>query len=164
MLMIEAVISLAICAALLTAVASGFVAASQAIESNDQFNHATQIGRVILVQFEEQIRTGYPHSDFATDGSGNITTLHVTTASGLDRTYTYSPNLKELLVYTNATGSGTPYVVARDVTNCSLTATTGVDASGASCVTQASLAFTVTVGSNSVTMSGAAVPRKCLLN
>lgn len=162
LLIIEAIISLAICATLLTAVAVGMVGASNAIRINDEFTHATQVGRIILVQFEEQVRTGTPDSNLTKDSSGNITAFHITTAGNTFRTYTYNPTAKELLLYPNATGTGTPYVVARNVTACKLTADTGVDSYGMSCVTQASLTITVTVGKNSITMSGSAAPRRSL--
>jgi type II secretory pathway pseudopilin PulG len=155
-------ISLAICSTLLVAVATAYVGASHAITNNDDFTRATQSARVILAQFEEQVRTGTPNSNYIADSNGNITSFQLTTASGAYRTYTYNASTKQLVLYTNATSTGTAYVVARNVTACSLTAVKGTDANGLSCVTQAALTITVTVGTNSITLSGSAAPRKSM--
>jgi Tfp pilus assembly protein PilW len=162
LLLIEAVISLAICAALLTAVCVGFVAASDAIRTNDEFSHATQTARVVLVQLTEQIRKGTPDANLTRDPAGNLTQFHLMTFNGADFTYKYDPDAREILLYNNAAGTKAGHVLARNITSCKLTADTGTDASGLACVTQVALTLTVTVGKNQITLSGSAAPRKSL--
>src|SRR5438132_4535315 len=81
--MVEALISLAICAALLTAVAAAFRASADAIEQNDQFFRATQAARVALTRILTQVRRGTP----ATDSTSS--NLHLLTDNGLDVSYHY---------------------------------------------------------------------------
>src|SRR5688572_2230375 len=52
----ELMISLAITAMLLSAIAAAFVSSSQMIENNDKFFRATQAGRVAMAQMLTEVR------------------------------------------------------------------------------------------------------------
>src|SRR5438874_5956452 len=93
--LVEALISLAIAAALLTAVAIGFVASARAINENDQFFRAAQSGRVSLNRILTQVRRGTPAND------STATSLHLLTDTGQDITYSYNSTTKQLKLVTN---------------------------------------------------------------
>ena len=71
--LIEALISLAIAAMLLTAVAAAYAAASDAIKANDQFFRASQAARVTVNQITKEVRT-------CQSGVVDATSLELTTA------------------------------------------------------------------------------------
>src|SRR5439155_22638765 len=93
--MVEAMISLAICASLLTAVSMAFRASGDAIDQNDQFFSATQGARVALSRILTQVRRGTP----ATDSTSN--NLHLLTDTGLDISYHYNSSAKQLSLVTS---------------------------------------------------------------
>lgn len=164
--MAEALISLAICAALLTAVGSALVAASGAVRHNDEFSRATQAARVILTQLEDQIRSGTLDDSVVTDAGGNATQFRLILsdpkAKSPDRTYKYDAANKQLILVTNSYPADADFVLARNVSACRFGIQKGTDASGAPAVTQVGVTLTVTVGKNSVTLSGSAAPRRSL--
>src|SRR5262245_48147283 len=82
--MVEALISLAIAAMLLTAVAAAFRSAGDAIDNNDECSKATQAGRVAMARMLTQIRRGTP----ATDSTSS--SLHLLDDTGLDLNYAYN--------------------------------------------------------------------------
>jgi Tfp pilus assembly protein PilW len=162
----EAMISLAICASLLTAVGVGLVASSNAIRTNDEFTKATQAGRVILIQLEDQIRSGWLDPSVVTDANGYATQFRMitasTTAKSPDRTYKYDAATKRLLLVTNAYPADADFVLARNLTMCKFAIQKGVDANGHEAVTQVGVTLTVSVGKSQVTLSGSAAPRRSL--
>src|SRR4051812_16805352 len=93
--MVEALISLAIAATLLTAVAAGFVGSAEAINANDRFTRAAQGGRVSLNRILTQVRRGTPAND------STASTLHMITDTGEDITYAYDSTASTLRLITN---------------------------------------------------------------
>ena len=153
--MVEALISLAIAAMLLTAVAAAFRAAGDAIDNNDQFFKATQAGRVAMVRMLTQIRRGTP----ATDSTAS--SLHLLDDTGLDLNYAYNSSLGVLNVLKNGSPTAT-YTLAHNVSQCSFSTTTGTDSTGATCVAKVTIVLAVKVGENQVLFSGSASPRRSL--
>src|SRR3954470_10144462 len=105
---VEALISLAIAAALLTAVAGAFRAAGDAIDQNDQFFSATQSGRVALSRILTQVRRGTP----ATDSTAS--NLHLLTDNGLDISYHYDSTTQQLSLVTS-----TSTILVHNASQCS---------------------------------------------
>src|SRR3982750_1159937 len=81
--LMEAMIALAITAALLTGVAMAFVASSAAVSNNDQFFRATQASRISLNRILTQVRRG------TVDTNSTSTSLHLLTDTNQDYTYNY---------------------------------------------------------------------------
>ena len=165
----EALISLVICTSLLTAVASGIVAASNAVRTNDEFFRATQAARVILLQLEEQIRSGWLDPTVTLDAEGKASQIrlivHSVTAQPVmspDRTYKYDAANKQLVLVTNAYPADADFVLARNITAGRFSIEKGLDANGYMSITQVGITLTVQVGKNQVTMSGSAAPRRSL--
>jgi Tfp pilus assembly protein PilW len=174
--MVEAMISLSITAALLTAVSAAFKASAQAIQANDEFFRSTQAARVSLNRILGQIRNG------AVDDASTANSLHLITndlkdsagnviKAGKDVTYRLvtEPDAAKgpmrLVMLDNATGQ--TYELARNVTTTITTTTPftvelGKDYNNADCVTRVSVAISVKVGNNEVRLSGAAAPRRNL--
>src|SRR3982750_3423487 len=78
--LIEALISLAIIASLLTAVGMAYNAAADAIQINDQFFRASQAARVSVNYIMAEVRK-------CQSGIVGDTTLELTTATGVKHTY-----------------------------------------------------------------------------
>jgi len=149
--MVEAMISLAICASLLTAVAMAFRASADAVEQNDQFFRATQAARVAMARILTQVRRGTP----ATDSTS--TNLHLLTDNGLDVSYHYDSGTKQLTLVTT-----TQTILVHDATYCAFAYTLGTDPQGLPCVSKATVNISVMVGSNSLLLTGPASPRRTI--
>jgi prepilin-type N-terminal cleavage/methylation domain-containing protein len=142
--LIEALISLAIAAMLLTAVAAAYAAASDAIKANDQFFRASQAARVTVNQITKEVRT-------CQSGVVDTTTLELTTAGGQIRTYAYDATTKKLMMSIDAPVPMTA-PIASNVEKV-LFQTEGQTIS---------VSITVKVGVNEVTLNGSAIPRRTL--
>jgi hypothetical protein len=149
-------ISLAITATLLTAVAAAFRASGDAIDINDAFFKATQSARVSLARMLTQVRRGTP----ATDTTAS--SLHLLTDGGLDVNYNYDSTGKMLTYITNGNPNARTYTLARNVSQCTFSKTNGTDSTGAPCVAKVTITLAVTVGDNKVLLSGSAAPRRSL--
>ncbi len=141
----ELLISLAISAMLLTAVAAAYSASASAIEINDQFFRASQAARVSVNQIMAQVRK-------CQTVTINPTSLVMTTATGEDRTYAFDSASNTLtLTLTNQLVPPT-YKLAHNVSNVSFT-TDGKSVS---------MSITVQVGNNKVLLTGCAAPRRTI--
>jgi len=89
-------ISLAISAMLLTAVAAAFSASSEAIEINDQFFRASQAARVSMNQILTEIRRAN-----AVQVPANNKSLSMITFDNKDRTYSFDSAAQKLKLITN---------------------------------------------------------------
>jgi Tfp pilus assembly protein PilW len=164
--LVEAMISLVICTALLTSVGVAFVASSNAIKNNDEFTRAAQAARVSMAHLQSEIRTAWAiDPSTPTDGNGNTGQIKLLTSEAThnpDRTYKYDSTKKQLIMVTNAVPNDLDFVLVRNVTAAQFNIQKGTDASGATCVSQVGITITVAVGKNQVTLSGAAAPRRNL--
>jgi len=149
--MVEAMISLAIAASLLPAVAMAFRASADAVEQNDQFFRATQAARVAMARILTQVRRGTP----ATNSTS--TNLHLLTDNGLDVSYHYDASTKQLTLVTS-----TQTILVHDATNCTFSYATGTDPQGLPCVSKATVNISVSVKSNTLMLTGSASPRRTM--
>jgi len=153
--LIEVMISLAISAMLLTAVAAAFTASSDAIEINDQFFRASQSARVSLNQILSEIRR-------CNSVSVSANQIDMITAADDDRSYIMVPASTTLKLRTNDITTDPDYTLCGSVTAHSFTADTKVDSAGISHVVRVSVTLTVQVGRNSVRLTGSAAPRRAM--
>ena len=149
--MVEAMISLAIAASLLTAVAMAFRASADAVEQNDQFFRATQAARVAMTRILTQVRRGTPGTD------STSTNLHLLTDTGLDVSYHYDTGTRKLSLVTS-----TQTILVHDAQTCSFAYSLGTDPGGLPCVSKVTMTIAVTVGSNTMLFTGSASPRRTL--
>ena len=154
--LVEVMVSLAIAATLLTAAAAAFNASSQVVQENDEFFRATQAARISLNQMLTQVRRG--RVPLAAGGQA----LRLTTAADEDVTYRYLPANQRLVLITNADGTDPDYTLASNVSFMTIDVEAGKNAIGADCVARVSVTIRVRVGSNEVTLTGAAAPRRNL--
>src|SRR5258705_497846 len=123
-------ISLAISAMLLTAVAAAFTASSDAIEINDQFFRASQAARVSMTQVLTEIRRANavqaPPIGFTT----NQKALSMMTHDSKDRTYSYDVAAQKLKLITNDVLTDPDYTLASNCTSAIFDFDTYNDAGG----------------------------------
>lgn len=142
----EVLVSLAISATLLTAVAAAFSASSQVIEQNDRFNRAVQTGRICINQIMSELRRSQ-------SGVVSADSLELVTASGQKRLYAYDSTAQTLtLSFPDAVPVQT-CTMARNVSGVSFS----TDGS------TVSMTVTATVANNTVTLCGSAKPRRAVV-
>ena len=146
----EVMISLAISAMLLTAVAAAFTASSEAIEQNDQFFRASQAARVSMNQILTEARRANPVDAVAS----TATDLAMVGHDGNPRDYVYSAAEQKLKLDTHTPGKPL-YTLASNCTDASF----AYDKSGGQ-VIRVSVTLVVKVGNNVIRLTGSAAPRK----
>jgi type II secretory pathway pseudopilin PulG len=140
----ELMISLAISAMLLAAVAAAFAVSTSAINMNDDFFRASQAARVSVNQIMTEVRR-------CQSGVVDPQSLELTLNTGQKRTYAFDPVAQELRMTIHTGILPEPvYRLASDVSSLRF------DTDG----TTVSMTMTVKVGDNSVTLSGSALPRR----
>lgn len=140
----ELMIALAITATLLTAVAVAYQVTARTIEMNDQFARATNSARISVNQMMADVRK-------ATSKFTDDVTLEVE-VDGKTRRYEYdAPNTRMTLKLPDDQ-PGKTFVLARNVTNAQFYTDDET----------ISVLLTVAVGSNQVTLSGSAMPRRAI--
>jgi type II secretory pathway pseudopilin PulG len=161
--LVEIMVSLAISAMLLTAAAVAFNVSSDVVQENEEFFRASQAARVSLHQMLTNIRRG--SVNLAASGSNAVrlvTAPEGTQTVGDDITYTYNSTTKTLMLVTNDNNSDADYPLASNVQSLSFDVEQGTDYNNAQCVSRVNIAIKVRVGTNEVTLSGSAAPRKNL--
>jgi prepilin-type N-terminal cleavage/methylation domain-containing protein len=141
----EVMISLAISASLLTAVAMAFNASAKAVEINDQMVRATQAARVSVGQIMTEARR-------CQSGAITSNTLELTLASGETRSYSFDSANKQLVATLYALPVVETHTMARNVSDVQFL-TDGKTIS---------MMITVTIGNNSVVLNGSAMPRRAV--
>src|SRR5258706_3010901 len=142
-------ISLAISAMLLTAVAAAFPASSEAIEQNDTFFRASQAARVSMNQILTEIRRAK-----SVTVSSTQTNLSMTTHDGLNRDYHYDAALQKLQLVTSDPLAPN-YTLASNCSNASF----GYDFLAGKIV-RVSVTIVVQVGKNTIRLTSSAAPRQ----
>ena len=140
---IELLIALSIAALLLTAVAAAYSATTQAIEINDQFFRASQAARVSINQIMAEVRK-------AQSGVVDSDSLEIVSGSGENRVYAYDSVNDRLTLSFPDRVPPTTHVLARNVQNVQFF--TDGDT--------ISMMVTVEIGTNRITLSGSAMPRR----
>jgi prepilin-type N-terminal cleavage/methylation domain-containing protein len=143
--MVEMLVSLAIMAALLSAVAAAYSATTTAVEMNDQFFRASQAARVSINQIVAEVRK-------CQSGLVDADSLELTPSLGEKRVYAYDVEGKRLTMTFPDRSVPTTYVLARNVDAAEFF-TDGETIS---------LRLTVQIGSNRITLSGSAMPRRSI--
>src|SRR5215208_4617200 len=145
-------ISLAISAMLLTAVAAAFTASSDAIEVNDQFFRASQAARVSMTQILTEIRRANTVGVPPTNAS-----LSMFTHDGKDRTYKFFPAEQKLKLITNDVLTDPDYTLASNCTSTTFDVDTYADANGIH-VNRVAVTIVVKVSGNVIRLTGSAAP------
>jgi len=145
MSLVEVMISLAISAGLLTAVAAAFSASVDAVDMNDQCARAINAARVSVSQVMTEARR-------CQTGVVGGTSLELTLPSGEIRTYNFDSTAKTLTVTSVLMGSPNTHPMARNVSDVQFL-TDGKTIS---------MMITVTIGTNSVVLNGSAMPRRAV--
>jgi type II secretory pathway pseudopilin PulG len=141
--LVEVLISLAIMAILLTAVASSFMASASVIDMNDKFFRATQAGRVSMNQIMSTLRQ-------CKTVDVDTHTLDVTTATDT-RTYAFNSTAETLtMTIPDGMGGTLTQTLAHNVKDVTFSTDTKT----------VSMLLTVEVGNNAITLSGSAMPRR----
>lgn len=154
--LVEAMVALAITAALLTAVAAAFSASTAAINENDEFFTSMQTGRVALNRILTQVRRG------AVDDNSTSINLHLLTDAGTDVTYKFDSANKQVTMTKKTAGVDTVYTLAKNVTAASFDCQSGTDYAGRTCVVRVAVQLTVKVNNNTTLLSGTGAPRRNL--
>jgi prepilin-type N-terminal cleavage/methylation domain-containing protein len=164
--LIEVMISLTICAMLLTAVAAAFTASSEVIENNDEFFRASQTARVALNQILSDIRQCDAVSFV---NSKEVITLTmaadgVTVKHDNDYVYTYDSKSKtgtlRLIDKSSANSSYPMYVLASRVTSLNFAVDTFTDQNGIIHTSRVTVTIAVDQGGNRIYLSGSAALRR----
>jgi hypothetical protein len=171
MLLIELMISLAISVTLLVAIAAAFGASSAAVESNAHFFTATQAGRVSMNQILSIIRRcdscqpgNYDNTSTTWSSSSLGINYHdpgTTVAHTLTYQYAASPTNELQLAQ-----GGTTYSLAKNVTAMTFTADLQPDPQSQSHAlrpVRITVDMTMTVGKETVRLTGSAVPRNTVV-
>jgi prepilin-type N-terminal cleavage/methylation domain-containing protein len=153
--LVEVMISLAISAMLLTAVAAAFTASSDAIEINDEFFRASQAARVSMNQILTEIRRAN-----AVQEPPNNKTLSMITHDNRDRTYLYDSAARRLKLITNDVITDPDYTLAANCSTATFDVDTYTDSGGIKHVVRVSVTIAVQVGANQIRLTGSAAPRK----
>ena len=151
----EVMISLAISAMLLTAVAAAFSASSEAIEQNDTFFRASQAARVSMTQILTEVRRAN-----AVAVPGNNKSLSMITHDNKDRTYSFDSAAQKLKLITNDVLTDPDYTLASNCTSATFDVDTYTDAGGVKHVNRVAVTIVVKVDKNTIRLTGSAAPRK----
>src|SRR5262245_50664909 len=141
--LVEVMISLAVSATLLTAVAIAFSASTDAIEMNDQMFRCTQAARVSVNQIMTEARR-------CQSGVVSANSLELTLANGEVRAYSFDSAKKQLVATLYALPLVETHPMAHNVS----------DVQFMSDGKTISMTITVAVGKNSVVLNGSAIPRR----
>jgi prepilin-type N-terminal cleavage/methylation domain-containing protein len=169
--LVELMISLAITAMLLTAVAAAYSASASAIEVNERFFRATQAARVSMHQLVTDIR----RCDSVTVADNRIEVwrpleLLPDDGSELSRIYTYDPVEQKLILnIVDVEDNVSPnYVIARNVVAARFVPELRPEVvngapTGVNIVFRVTIELNVRVDTNTIRLSGSAVPRKAMI-
>jgi hypothetical protein len=142
----EACIALAIAASLLTAIGSAFVSSSKIIRHNDQVVRAVQGARLAVNRLTYELRT-------AQSADIDEESIELITGKGETRTYNYNGATRELTVTLPNAGTPVTHVIARNIADVDFRTDT----------VTVTVRMTATVGTDSITLSGSATPRRNVL-
>jgi Tfp pilus assembly protein PilW len=168
--MIEAMIAMGISSMLLVAVSGAFNASAQAVETNDQFFRASQTSRVVLHQMLGEIRRADLIQCSTADPPDTsyfdvIRPAEDITPFEVYRRYKYDSNTRQLTLTIYKAGDvvSARYVLANNVEAAAFgPAHRGDNANNVRVVQRLPVTVSVKVGSNYISLNGAAGPRRAL--
>ena len=158
----ELMISMSISVLLLVAVGTAFNASAQAVEMNDRFFRASQAARITVNQLLTEVRRSDSVDVHATYVDVIRPTENLTTGE-IYRRFAYDAANRRITVQIFKAGGvgGTVYTLASNVTAATFGPAEMVrDANQAWVVVRVPISVTVAVGSNDVTLNGAAAQRR----
>lgn len=162
--LIEVMLTLAISAMLLTAIAGAFSASASAIRENDRFFRATQAARVAMNQILDAVRRAHAvqlttsASPPSTVSSSWVESL---TFDGHDYTYQYANG--QLVLIDNGTTGSPQFTLAHNVTSAQFVGEYAPNPNtGALRCVKVTLDIVIEIGDNQVHLSGSAVPRRTI--
>jgi prepilin-type N-terminal cleavage/methylation domain-containing protein len=150
--LVECLISLAISAILLTAMAVAFNASAINYRENEQMYQTINNARQALTRMTSQLRTGY-----AVDPTATADQCNFFTAADEDITYEFRSADGKLYLITN--DDGNEYVLCNNVVNATFTKTAAADPNDCKSV---QISLTVRAGDFERTLSAATVIRRNL--
>jgi len=168
----EVLISLAITALLLTAVASAFSASSSAIEINDRFFRASQAARISLAQMCYIIRRSDTCAIQGWNGvsaSATGTQLHMTyldavTGALQDVSFKFDATTNQLQLLNNATS--VTYTLAHNISSVSFTADMVADPqsqNGTKTASNITIDITPSINNQTIHIRGSSQPRRLIV-
>lgn len=160
--MAELLISLAICAGLLTAVAAAFHSTTMAIEVNDRFFRASQTARVAMTQMTAAVRQSDScrvgsAADQVGDYVNNARNLDIITPAGEAYSYVFAPEARELRVVRQEASGPVTRVLARNVMNCDFDSRLDLTPKR---TVRVNITLVIDVDGQRLLLSGSAVPRR----
>ena len=167
--MVEAMISLAICSALLVAAGAAFTSSAAAVQVNADFFRASQTARVTMNQMLTEVRRADSVQCSPTNSTyfDVIRPAETITPNEGYRRYAFDSANKRVTLQIYYTGGTTSslYTLASNVEAAAFgPPQTGADSNNASVVQRLPITLTVTVGKNRIQLSGSAGPRTALQN
>ena len=153
---VELLIALAMAGLLLTAVAVAFNASANSSRENDQLFKVTSSVRATLFRITTQLRTAS-----AVDPNTTADQCSLITATGQDLTYQYNSEQGKLYLVTNDDATDPDYIICENITDMAFTKITA-SRDGQTYVKSVQISITAALGSNSRTLSSAAVIRRNL--
>ena len=165
--MIEAMIAMGISSMLLVAVSGAFTASAQAVETNDQFFRASQTSRVVLHQMLGEIRRAdlVQCDPLDTSYFDVMRPAEDITPFEVYRRYKYDSNTRQLTLTIYKAGDvvSARYVLANNVEAAAFgPPQKGNNANNVLVVQRLPVTVSVKVGSNYISLNGAAGPRRAL--
>jgi len=157
--LVEVMISLAISAMLLAAVAAAFSASTAAVENNDQFFRASQSARVALNLMLTEIR----RCNAVNVPSATRIDMITADLQDLSFVYTYDSTRQtgKLMLIKNDTGA--QYTLADHVAAMTFANDTALGAGNVTYVARVAIAMNVENKDNQVRLAGSAAPRRVLV-
>jgi Tfp pilus assembly protein PilW len=153
--LVELLVCLAICSALLVAIGVAFHASASAVEVNDDFFRASQSARLVMTQLQTAIRRCDACSVPSTSE------IRLVTPDGQDRSYLFEPTSRRLLLVRHAPSGDTQYVLAHNVTNAQFVADSEtIPDTTTTQIVRVTAVLDVQVGTEQIHLSGSAVPRR----
>jgi Tfp pilus assembly protein PilW len=167
--MVEAMVSLSICSALLVASGAAFTASASAVQNNTDFTKAGQTARVTMNQMLIEIRRAdsvqCPSTTSASTYFDVIRPDETITPNEVFRRYSYDATNKQLKlqIFYAGNAAGPSYVLANNISAGSFgPPQMGTDANNTTVVQRLPITMTATVGKNAVPLSGSEGPRRAL--
>lgn len=166
----ELMISLAICSALLSAVAMAFHTTTQAVEINDRFFRASQTARVAMTQMTSAVRVSDACQVGTTEQQSqsiinDATNLAIITIDGRMLSYVYDSEARTLsMVRTNADATQSSFILARDVASAAFDGIIEPHPdTGVRRLVKVSIRLVVEVGNQQLLLNSSAMPRRELV-
>src|SRR4051794_33744552 len=166
--LMEAMISLAICSMLLVATGTAFTASANAMQTNTDFNRASQSARVTMNQMLVEIRRT---DAVSCDAGGDTSYYDVIRPAGtllpneIYRRYRFDSAAGKLTlqIYYSGNAPGPVYTLASNISAATFgPPVKGTDANNTTVVQRVPIAITAKTGKNAVTLYVSAGPRRAL--